>query len=80
MSIIKSIIRMINKINRIIKIPWPILFEESAGGWQHPMATYYGISGIPTVVLIGRDGKVITLDARGEKLGEQLDVIFKDAG
>ena len=62
------------------KIPWPILFEESAGGWQHPMATYYGISGIPTVVLIGRDGKVITLDARGENLGEQLDVIFKDAG
>lgn len=44
------------------------------------MATYYGISGIPTVVLIGRDGKVITLDARGENLGEQLDVIFKDAG
>jgi thiol-disulfide isomerase/thioredoxin len=63
------------------KIPWPILFEESGGdGWQHPLATYYGISGIPTVVLIGRDGNVITLDARGEKLGEQLDKLFKKAG
>ncbi|NCY02056.1 MAG: TlpA family protein disulfide reductase [Planctomycetia bacterium] len=64
------------------KLPWPILFEESKGdGWQHPLATYYGISGIPTVILVGRDGKVITLDARGEKLGERLDAIFqKKAG
>jgi len=60
------------------KIPWPILFEKPEGeGWQHPLATYYGITGIPTVVLIGRDGNVITLDARGEKLGERLDELFK---
>lgn len=59
------------------KIPWPILFEPSEGaGWQHPLATYYGISGIPTVILIGRDGKVVTLNARGERLGEELDKIF----
>ena len=63
------------------KIPWPILFETPQGeGWQHPLATFYGITGIPTVVLIGRDGKVITLDARGEKLGERLDALFKKAG
>ena len=59
------------------KIPWPILFEPSEGtGWQHPLATYYGISGIPTVILIGKDGNVITLNARGERLGEELDKIF----
>jgi thiol-disulfide isomerase/thioredoxin len=63
------------------KLPWPILFEEPKGdGWQHPLATFYGISGIPTVILIGRDGNVITLDARGEKLGERLDALFKKAG
>ena len=63
------------------KLPWPILFEEPDGdGWQHPLATFYGISGIPTVILIGRDGNVITLDARGEKLGERLDALFKKAG
>ena len=63
------------------KIPWPILFEQAEGdAWQHPLATFYGISGIPTVILIGRDGNVITLNARGEKLGEQLDAIFKKAG
>jgi thiol-disulfide isomerase/thioredoxin len=59
-------------------LPWPILFEEPEGdGWQHPLATFYGISGIPTVVLIGRDGKVITLDARGASLKAQLDALFQ---
>jgi thiol-disulfide isomerase/thioredoxin len=60
------------------KIPWPILFAGK--GWQDPVAQFYGISGIPQLVLIGRDGNVITLDVRGEKLGEQLAAIFKDAG
>jgi thiol-disulfide isomerase/thioredoxin len=59
------------------QIPWPILFEEPQGrGWQHPLATYYGITGIPTVVLIGRDGNVITLDARGKKLAVALEQLL----
>jgi hypothetical protein len=62
------------------KIPWPILFEKPGGqGWRHPLATKYGVSGIPTVILVGRDGKVVSLDARGEKLGEQLDKLFAGA-
>ena len=56
------------------EIPWPILYEQPGGpGWRHPLASYYGITGIPTVVLIGRDGNVITLDARGKKLGAALE-------
>jgi len=63
------------------KIPWPILYEKPVGeGWRHPLSTFYGISGIPTVILIGREGNVITLNARGEKLGEQLAILFKEAG
>jgi thiol-disulfide isomerase/thioredoxin len=59
------------------QIPWPILFEEPQGrGWRHPLASYYGITGIPTVVLIGRDGKVITLDARGKKLAVALEQLL----
>ena len=72
---------MLEKFVADNKLPWPILFEKSEGeGWKHPLATYYGISGIPTVILIGRDGKVVSLDARGEKLGEQLDKLFGDGG
>jgi thiol-disulfide isomerase/thioredoxin len=60
------------------EIPWPIIFAGK--GWQDPIAQFYGISGIPQLVLIGRDGNVITLDVRGEKLGEKLAELFKDAG
>jgi thiol-disulfide isomerase/thioredoxin len=62
------------------EIPWTILFETPEGqGWQHPLAAYYGITGIPTVILVGRDGKVVSMDVRGEKLGEELAKLFKDA-
>ena len=63
------------------KIPWPILFEKpGADGGGNPLATHYGITGIPQLILIGRDGNVITLNARGPKLAEELEKLFKDAG
>jgi hypothetical protein len=60
------------------KIPWPIIFAGK--GWQDPLAQFYGISGIPQLILIGKDGNVITLNARGKKLAEKLAELFKDAG
>jgi hypothetical protein len=32
------------------------------------------------LILIGKDGNVITLNARGKKLAEKLAELFKDAG
>ena len=60
------------------KIPWPIIYAGK--GWQDPVAQFYGISGIPQLILIGRDGNVISTNARGEKLGKRLAELFKDAG
>ena len=60
------------------KIPWPILFAGK--GWGDPVASFYGITGIPQLILIGRDGNVITLNARGEALAKELATLFKDAG
>jgi len=56
------------------QIPWVTLFNDDANhnGWQHPMAVYYGVQGIPTVILVGADGKVISLSARGPELHKQL--------
>jgi thiol-disulfide isomerase/thioredoxin len=53
-------------------IPWPILFEggEGTSGWAHPLAKKYGVNAIPMAVLIDRAGKVVTLSARGGRLGE----------
>ncbi|MCH8047562.1 MAG: redoxin family protein [Planctomycetes bacterium] len=56
------------------KIPWKTLFNDKpgTGGWEHPMVNYYGIMGIPSVILVDKQGKVISLNARGPELGELL--------
>ena len=55
-------------------IRWPILFssDPDAAGWQHPMAAEFGVSAIPMTILVDRQGKVVTLSARGEQLGKQV--------
>jgi hypothetical protein len=37
------------------------------------MAEYYAVHGIPTLILIGRDGKVISTNARGRVLGDLVE-------
>lgn len=58
------------------QIPWTNLFAEKG---DQPTARYYGITGIPTAILVGRDGKVISLNARAEILGELLEKEFAKA-
>lgn len=53
-------------------VPWVTLHEKEGGG-QHPAAKYYGVLGIPTVILINKEGKVISLNARGPELGKLLE-------
>jgi thiol-disulfide isomerase/thioredoxin len=51
------------------KLPWTTLHDQSA---DTKMAEKYGIVAYPTTALVGRDGKVIKLNVRGEELGEML--------
>ncbi|MCR9118030.1 MAG: TlpA family protein disulfide reductase [bacterium] len=53
------------------ELPWITLHNGDKPG-DSPTADYYGISGIPTMILIGKDGKVISLRARGEELSSLL--------
>lgn len=55
--------------------PWITLHEKDAGG-QHPAATDYGIFGIPTVILLDKEGKVVSLRARGSELGKHLEALL----
>ena len=59
-------------------LAWDTLYsdDKAAQGWDHPMANYYGVTGIPMAVLVGKDGKVITLNARGAILGKQLEELL----
>lgn len=70
----------VNQLRKYVaenKIPWSILSEEISVENKHPsLREYYGISGVPTLILIGKDGKVITqhadIDAIKNLLAEQF--------
>jgi thiol-disulfide isomerase/thioredoxin len=68
-------------------LPWRILHnsepakaEGKKRGFSDPNAEFYGITGIPTIILIDRHGKVISLDARGEQLATLVDGLIGGAG
>ena len=54
-------------------MPWTIC--RDADSPRH-MAEHYGISGIPNMILVGRDGKVVSLRVRGSSLGPQIEKRF----
>ena len=51
------------------KSPWINLHDK---GGTNPAMEYYGIPGFPTTFLIGKEGKVISLEARGPELSRLL--------
>ncbi|HWE97114.1 MAG TPA: TlpA disulfide reductase family protein [Tepidisphaeraceae bacterium] len=57
-------------------MPWPQLFDPKTAGW-HPLATQYGISGIPTMFLIDKAGVVRTVSAR-EKFEELIPKMLEE--
>lgn len=56
------------------ELTWTNLLSDKPGeqGWDNPLAAHYGISGIPTAILVDQEGKVVSLRARGEELNKQL--------
>jgi thiol-disulfide isomerase/thioredoxin len=57
--------------------PWTVLHDNAQGADpSKSMSTYYGVFGVPTVILVGADGKVISINARGEQLGKELKKLF----
>ncbi len=52
--------------------------DESERGWNSPLAVHYGISGIPTAILVDREGKVVSMTARGGELNRLLAELLED--
>ena len=52
------------------KIPWPHIHEE--GGLEGRPAVEMGIINVPTMILVGKDGKVLTVTASFEDLKKQI--------
>ena len=54
------------------KLPWIQLHQNDGSGWGNENAARYAISGIPACFLIDQEGKVVSLECRGEVLPEML--------
>ena len=58
------------------EIPWAQLYDEevqNGKGWNHPMAEHFGINAIPAAILVDKEGKVVSLRARGPELTRLLE-------
>lgn len=50
--------------------------NENERGWNNPIAVHYGVSGIPTAILVDKEGEVISMMARGRVLNELLEQLL----
>jgi thiol-disulfide isomerase/thioredoxin len=57
-------------------MPWPHLFDPKTPGW-HPLATEFGITGIPTMFLIDKKGVVRSVKAR-ENFEEMIPKLLEE--
>jgi thiol-disulfide isomerase/thioredoxin len=69
--------RELDQVNLLVKesgMTWPSLFEAHSDEerWSHPVADKLAIDGLPQMILVDQEGKVVHMNARGVKLGEEL--------
>ncbi len=60
------------------QIRWPVLMGNDAtgAGWESPLAIYYGVQSVPTAILIDQQGRVVSLNARGDNLTRRLEELL----
>lgn len=54
-----------------------VSFEQGYSGWSHPITTQFGISAIPSVMLVDQEGKVVALNVTGAKLDKLVEDLLK---
>ncbi len=55
--------------------PWTVVADHHPNN-STSMSAKYQIRGIPAFVLVGKDGKVVALHCRGERLGKELEKLL----
>jgi thiol-disulfide isomerase/thioredoxin len=55
------------------EIPWTILYSDDG---PSPTVDYYGVLGIPTMMLVDTEGKVVSIRARGPQLHTELEKLL----
>ena len=57
------------------KLPWVTLREKDPKA-RHPMVTHYGVTDVPTALLVDKKGAVVSLRARGRELDKLLEKLI----
>ncbi|MDR3197556.1 MAG: TlpA family protein disulfide reductase [Planctomycetaceae bacterium] len=61
------------------KIPWTVISEELSLKEDNNLAgKRYGVDGVPTIFLVGTDGKIISSELRGTELYSAVNKLFED--
>jgi thiol-disulfide isomerase/thioredoxin len=61
------------------KLPWIVVSEElTKAAGDKPQGEFYGVEGVPTMLLVGEDGRVIAVNTRGEVLKKKLAELFEN--
>jgi thiol-disulfide isomerase/thioredoxin len=55
------------------KLPWVCLFDTQPGKGLEPLAQYYGVFAVPQAILVDREGRVVSMNARGPELERLLE-------
>lgn len=53
------------------------LHVSSLQGWKCPVAKLYQVSGVPAMFLLDKDGKIVSTNARGEALEQEVSKLCK---
>jgi thiol-disulfide isomerase/thioredoxin len=56
-------------------MPWPQYFDGKY--WKNDISTRYDIASIPAMFLLDQDGKIVSTNARGPKLEEEVKRLLK---
>jgi thiol-disulfide isomerase/thioredoxin len=68
------------KAVRELNLKWDSIFpaDENQREYEHPLVRRYGVNGIPTAILVDKDGRAVHLQARGEALRDELKKLLGD--
>jgi thiol-disulfide isomerase/thioredoxin len=60
----------LRKFTRAEDIPWPQIFFDEAGkrGWDNPIGVKYHVEGIPFMLIVDQEGKLVDYDVRGHEI------------
>ena len=58
------------------ELPWPVIHDNSEDPLQR-LQLKFGVASLPTVLLLNKEGTVVSLEARGAELDRLMEMIFE---